>query len=309
MSDTDVVDAVVIGAGPAGLTAALYLARYHRNVLVLHDGHSRALRIPLTHNVPGFPDGVNGQDLIVRMTSHAEHYGARIVKSKVTALRRTDEGFQLETEDGPCHARAVILATGISLNEIDLPRDVHEQAIKDGVLRYCPICDAYEHSDKNIGVIGCDTNGAAEAMFLRQYSDRITLMPLSHPEISASEKAQLDAANIRVARGAMTALTPHDDRFEVTLEDGQVRAFDVVYPALGCSPRAELGASLGMEVTKQGCLPSKVVTDSGIKGFWAAGDVVDGLDQISVAMGHGALAATKLHNWLRDVDQETLDNS
>ena len=309
MSDTDVVDAVVIGAGPAGLTAALYLARYHRNVLVLHDGHSRALRIPLTHNVPGFPDGVNGQDLIARMTSHAEHYGARIVKSKVTALRRTQEGFRLETENGPRHARAVILATGIFLNEIDLPRDVHEQAIKDGVLRYCPICDAHEHSDMNIGVIGCDTNGAAEAMFLRQYSDRITLMPLSHPELTPSEKVQLETASISFVPGALTALTPHSDRFEVTLEDGEVHAFDVVYPALGCSPRSELGASLGLELTDQGCLPTKAVTDSGIDGFWAAGDVVDGLDQISVAMGHGALAATKLHNWLREIDQEALQSA
>ena len=300
-------DVVVVGAGPAGLTAALYLARYHRRVLVIHDGKSRALRIPLTHNAPGYPDGITGIDLIARMTEHAEKYGAEMLEMCVSNIRRADGAFIVSSDGQPdTRARGVILATGIFLNEVDLSRDVHEQAIKDGVLRYCPICDAYEHTDANIGVLGCDSNGAAEALFLRQYSDRITLMPLSHPELTASEQAQLDQAGIKVAHGALAKLTPHSDRIEVALEGQQEASFDVVYPALGCSPRAELGTALGLGLTDTGCLPPEAVTKSAVEGLWAAGDVVEGLDQISVAMGHGALAATKAHNWLREQDGETL---
>ena len=172
-------EVAVIGAGPAGLTAALYLARYHRKVVVIHDGNSRALRIPLTHNAPGFPDGVNGIDLVDRMTEHAREFGARFVEERVETIRKQDKGFVIQGQNGgQWHVRGVVLATGILLNEVDLPRPIHEQAIKDDVLRYCPICDGYEHTDKRIGVIGCDSNGAGEALFLSRYSSDITLMPM-----------------------------------------------------------------------------------------------------------------------------------
>ncbi|MNU25348.1 Thioredoxin reductase [compost metagenome] len=302
-------DIVVIGAGPAGLTAALYLARYRRAPLVLHDGSSRALRIPLTHNAPGFPDGVRGPDLIARMTRHAVQYGAVVEEAKVTTVEAISGGFRLNLEDGSTReSRAVILATGIDLNQVDLPDAVHEAAIRAGVLRYCPVCDGYEHLDKRIGVIGCDTNGASEALFLRQYSNDITLMPLSHSELAPAEVQELAAAEIKVETGALIALEPRPDHIGVLLEDRARLEFDVIYPALGCRPRSSLAQQLGIDLTEAGCVTAACVADSGVPGFFAAGDVVEGLDQISVAMGHGAVAATKAHNWLREQDQDTLQN-
>lgn len=301
-------EAVMIGAGPAGLTAALYLARYRRDVQVLHDGRSRALRIPTSHNAPGFPDGVDGPTLIDRMMSHAMAYGARIEEAEVVRLERNDEGFQLTSVDGDVwNARVVILASGILLKEVDLDHDVHEQAIKDGVLRYCPVCDGYEHTDARIGVIGCDSNGAAEALFLRQYSADITLMPLNHPELTPEQEVEMRRAGIAVLRGELESLEPHADRMEVRLGgQADAAAFDVIYPALGCRPRSELAAQVGLDLEAEGCVPDRALSDSGVPGFFAAGDVIQGLDQISVAMGHGALAATRAHNWLREQDRHAL---
>ena len=301
-------DVVVIGAGPAGLTAALYLARYRRDVLVVHDGRSRALRIPETHNAPGFPDGIAGPELIGRMTRHATEFGARIEEHEIVGIERTADGFRLtSTDERRWECRAVMLASGIFLNQVDLPHAVHERAIVAGVLRYCPICDGYEHRDARIGVIGCDSDGAAEALFLRQYSGEITLMPLSHPELSAEQAGEMAEAGIVVETGALVELAPHDARIDVRLVGrGAPLSFDVVYPALGCRPRAELAAQLGIALEEEGCVPAGAVKDSGVPGFFAAGDVVAGLDQISVAMGHGALAATKAHNWLRDQDRHSL---
>jgi thioredoxin reductase (NADPH) len=301
-------DIVVIGAGPAGLTAALYLARYRRDVLVVHDDSSRALRIPKTHNAPGFPDGIEGPDLIDRMTRHAAIYGAAIEVASITAIARTGTGFALASFDGRrWQSRAVILASGIVLNQVDLPHAVHDRAIKAGVLRYCPVCDGYEHRNARIGVIGCDSDGGAEALFLRQYSPDITLMPLSHPELSAAQTREMADASITVETGALIELEPRDDRMDVRLEGHDTPlSFDVVYPALGTRPRAELAAQLGIALEAEGCVPAGAVKDSGVPGFFAAGDVVEGLDQISVAMGHGALAATKAHNWLRDQDHHSL---
>ena len=301
-------EVIVIGAGPAGLAAALYLARYRRDVLVIHDGKSRALRIPKTHNAPGFPDGIEGPDLIDRMTRHAAEFGARIEEAKVMGIERTAEGFHLTSDGGKAwKSRAVILASGIFLNEVDLPHDVHEAAIKADVLRYCPICDGYEHSDRRIGVIGCDSDGAAEALFLRQFSADITLMPLSHSELSPEQTREMADGGIAVKTGALIELEPHNDRIDVRLEGQEAPlAFDVIYPALGCRPRAELAGRLGINLVNEGCIPATSVKDSGVPGFFAAGDVVEGLDQISVAMGHGAMAATNAHNWLREQDRHTL---
>ncbi|MCK9513978.1 MAG: NAD(P)/FAD-dependent oxidoreductase [Pigmentiphaga sp.] len=308
MSSRTQAEVIVIGAGPSGLTAALYLARYRRDVLVIHDGNSRALRIPKTHNAPGFPEGITGPDLIERMTRHAAEFGARIEEDEVTGLERAGQGFLLTaSSERQWESRAVILASGIFLNQVDLPHDLHEQAIEWGVLRYCPVCDGYEHSDARIGIIGCDSDGAAEALFLRQYSEDITLMPLSHPELSAEQQAEMEEAGIVVEMGALTALEPREDRMDVRLEGRDASlSFDVIYPALGSRPRAELAAGLGIALKEEGCVPAGSEKDSGIPGFFAAGDVVEGLDQISVAMGHGALAATKAHNWLREQDRHTL---
>jgi len=302
-------DVVVIGAGPAGLTAALYLARYRRNVLVLHDGKSRALRIPLTHNAPGFPEGVRGPDLIARMTRHAVQYGATIQEAEVAAVEAVAGGFSLHLADGSTRvSRAVVLATGVDLNQVDLPEAVHEAAIRAGVLRYCPVCDGYEHIGKRIGVIGCDTNGAAEALFLRAYSQNVTLMPLNRPELSCAEARTLADAGIRLETGALLALEPGVDDITVRLDTGASLAFDVIYPALGCRPRSILAEQLGLDLTESGCVTSGSVFESRVEGVFAAGDLVEGLDQISVAMGHGAVTATRAHNWLREKELATLQS-
>jgi thioredoxin reductase (NADPH) len=301
-------DIVVIGAGPAGLTAALYLARYRRKVLVVHDGNSRALRIPTTHNAPGFPEGIDGPLLIERMSRHAAAYGACTQKAEIIDIERSADSFRMRSSDGRVwESRAVVLASGILLNQVDLAEDVHDAALRAGVLRYCPICDGFEHTDQRIGVIGCDSDGAAEALFLRQYSPDITLMPLSHPALSEEQASELARAGIVVKTGALHALNPGPDGMEVHLEgEAAPLLFGVIYPALGSRPRAELAVRIGIELEAEGCVPVRSIRGRCVPGVFAAGDVVEGLDQISVAMGHGALAATSAHNWLREQDRQTL---
>lgn len=303
----DQPDVIVIGAGPAGLTAALYLARYHRKVTVLHDGTSRALRGPLAHNVPGFPDGISGRALVQLMLRQATDYGAEIVEARIDEIERARDGFTLRGAGASSwKARALIMATGVSMNEIDLPDDIHERAIADGVLRYCPICDGYEGTDRKMGVIGSDTNGAAEALFLRQYTRDVTLMPLSHSELTADEARQLDQAGVTILHGALDRLEPSKDNMAVHLTSGQTVVVDILYPALGLKPRSELALKLGARRGDGNCLAEGSPFGAGVEGLWAAGDVVQGLDQITVAMGHGAIAATKAHNWLREQEGHTL---
>lgn len=107
-------------------------------------------------------------------------------------------------------------------------------------------------------------------------------------------------------RGSLLVLEPGADGIGVRLEGRAPLEFDVIYPALGCRPRSVLAEQLGIGLTGGGCVYAACIADSEVPGVFAAGDVVEGLDQISVAMGHGALAATKAHNWLREQDHDTL---
>ena len=302
-------DCVVVGAGPAGLSAALYMARFKRRVLVLHDGSTRALRIPRTFNAPGFPEGIAGPELIERMTRHAGEFGAAFEQVEVVSAERIeDDGFLLRTADGREHAaRTLVLATGLVLHQLPLDDDAHEAAIRAGVLRYCPICDGYEHAGQRIGVIGCDDHGASEALFVRQYSDDVTLVPRNFAELDAAQRDALAQAGITVVEQAARHYVARDDGMEVHVEDrAEPLVFDVVYPAFGTRQRTGLAVALGLPVDDAGAVDARAPYGTSVAGLYCAGDIVDGLDQISVAMGQGAIAATRAHNHLRQRDAQTL---
>lgn len=297
-------DALVVGAGPAGLTAALYLARYRRRVRVLHDSRSRALGAPMAWNVPGFPEGISGAALVARLTEQAERYGAIIERGRVGMLARSASGdlFEARLEGGGrLTARGLILATGVVTNEAELAEGEHAEAVRTGALRYCPICDGFEHRGRRIAVLGSDLHGAAEAMFLRQYSDHVTLIPRSRVELTSGQRAELAASDVRVEERQLLRLAFRGGRIEVALAGAaQPLTFDTLYPALGSEPRSELLAGLGLEGDANQCLPADAFAEPLMPGVYGAGDVLAGLDQISTATGHGAAAATRLHNWLRE---------
>ena len=300
-------DSLIVGAGPAGLTAALYLGRYRRRVVVLHDGTARALRIPRTHNAPGFPDGIAGTELIDRMMRHASNYGASFAEAKIVSAARGDGIFELTADDGRLwRGRSLILATGILLNQLPLDEAEHQAAVEAGALRYCPICDGYEHIDHDIAVIGTDTQGTKEALFLRQFSSRLTLVPKNVVELSGMERDALDRAGVAVIDTPVDHYALIEGAMRLTFASGAQRSFDVVYPALGCRPRTELAVALGITTDDDGCLDPHTPFETQIPGFYSAGDIVEGLDQIAVAVSHGAIAATKAHNWLREEDSEAL---
>lgn len=300
------IDILIVGAGPAGLTAGMYLARYRRKVRIVHDGRSRALWVPRSHNIPGFPDGIVGADLIARMSDHAARFGAEIVEGRVVEIARDEDRalFRARLDSGAViGARGLILATGVDTNLAKLDSGDHQAAVRSGVLRYCAICDGFEHSDERIAVLGSDLHGAAEAMFLRQYSSNITLIPKWQVALTDKQRGELDASGVDVLEGRVLRLDATEEAMFVTIEDEAApRRFDTLYPAFGSTPRSELAAMLGPLTDPNGCIPFSAFSDGLLPGVYAAGDVLEGLDQISVATGQGAMAATRLHNWLREQD-------
>jgi thioredoxin reductase (NADPH) len=290
------LDCLIIGAGPAGLTAATYLGRFHRQLLVIDGGKSRAAQIPESHNHPGFA-GIAGPALLAAMRRQAGRYGAAFEHGEVTALAHAGEGYlvSFERTDGrvrEVRARRVLLATGLTDAAPALP-DL-DQAVADAVIRYCPICDGFEATDANLAVYGPFPDARHKALFLRTYTRRVTILPRD----AGAAPNDLAAAGIAVAASAPARMWQSSSGIGVELQSGETLEFDAVYPALGCDVHSALARRLGARCTDIGCVKVDDHQQSSVEGFYAAGDVVSDLHQLSVAEGHAAIAATAIHNSL-----------
>jgi thioredoxin reductase (NADPH) len=290
------LDCLIVGGGPAGLSAAIYLARFHLDILLVDAGKSRAGMIPCTHNHAGFPDGISGQELIKRMKDQACRYGAQIETDYVTRLDTQGELFSAIWGSGSAIAKTVLLATGVSNRRPPMDEELHDDALARGLIRYCPICDGYEVTDKRVGVIGSDSHGVAEALFLRSYTPDVTLIaPDEALNVSAEDAAKLKDARIECVDGPAQAVAISDECIVVDTVEGHY-AFDSVYPALGSDTHTQLAEMVGARLGKDGCIGVDARQRTSIEGVYAAGDVVIGLDQISHAMGEGGVAATTIRN-------------
>ena len=292
-------DCIIIGAGPAGLTAAIYLARYHLSIRLFDCGTSRAAWIPCTRNLAGFPDGIEGKELLRRMRDQARRFGAVREEKRVEHLARTADHFTVGTDSGTYTARSVLLATGVVNRRPDALDDaLHDEALARGLLRYCPVCDGYEVTDKRVAVLGTGGHGTAEAVFLRGYTADLTLVsPHGDHDLDAECAAQLDEAGIVRAAGPCGGFAIEGDRLAFDTADTRL-AFDGVYPAMGSHVRSELATLAGARTTEDGCIVVDDHLETTLPGLFAAGDVVIGLDQISHAMGQAGVAATAIRNHL-----------
>ena len=241
-------DCLVIGGGPAGLTAGLYLARFNRCFVIADAGDSRAALIPKSHNIPVFPDGVAGLELLNRQHATLQRYAPQCLREcRVTSLAKTDVGFEARLVESSgtslLRARRVILATGAKDVEIDWP-DVRD-AVGRGLVRYCPICDGYEVQNRRIAVIGDGAHGLAEATFIaRTYGSDVTLLTLGRElNVAADEQNRAHKYGIKIRIDRVLALR---------IEGGTARPDRVILSgfALRFRPPNEHGDAVDIELTK-----------------------------------------------------------
>jgi thioredoxin reductase (NADPH) len=296
--DDKPLDCLVIGAGPAGLTAAIYLARFHLDILVVDGGKGRAAMILCTRNHAGYPDGISGKELIGLMKEQAQKYGAKFIDGTVTRLQRDrdSELFEAEWGSGPIRSRSVLLATGVTNRRPPMDEKLHDEALTRGLIRYGPICDGYEVTDKKVGVIGSGGHGVAEAVFLRGYSSDVTLIaPDKAMKVSAVDRLALEQAGIETVDGPAEAVAIAQDSITVDTAEGHF-TFDSVDPALGSDVHCQLAGMVGARLNDDGFVGVDAHMRTSVEGVYAAGDLVIGLDQISNAMGQGGVAATTIRN-------------
>lgn len=291
-------DTLIIGGGPGGLTAAIYLRRFRRNIILVDKGNSRLGWIPVTHNYPGFPDGIHGQSLLDKLRDQLKRYDGEVVQGEVTRLVREDGCFVAAHEGGEIRARTVLLATGIA--DSGMPIENFLEAVACGAVRLCPVCDGFDVLDQKIAVVTSDTNPVGHALFMRTFSADVMLFERTKDAlVDPSDRQRLHDAGVRYITSPLKGVTMSERMTPVMhTEDGERYQSDVLYPMLGETARSDLAVALGARAAA--CMELEVDDhqQTTVEGLYAIGDVAKGLNQISVAAGQAAVAATRIHNVL-----------
>jgi thioredoxin reductase (NADPH) len=287
-------EVLVIGAGPAGLTAATYLARFRRDTILVDAGASRARYIPVSRNCPGFAHGVSGPGLLAELREQAARHGIRPRSGRVTKLAGAAGSFVASAGRVTLRAERVILATGV----VDrLPRIAGvEAAIRRGLIRLCAVCDAYETAGRRVAVFGPAAAAVRHACYLRSFSASVAALidagsatPGQHARCRTCDVQLIEnVQGLQVARRTLRAR----DRAGACFE------FDALYPVLGATPNSQLARGLGARCDRAGDLIVDDHLRTSVPGLYAIGDVVEALNQIAVATGQAAIAATAIHNEL-----------
>ena len=288
------LDCIIVGGGPAGLTAATYLRRLHRRVAVFDDRRSRARWIPESHNCPGFPLGVSGTELLQRLRDQAANYGATFHPTRVTSLHQVNGGWEAESDDGRFAAPVVLLATGVVDRLPELTSGDAEEALRSGLLRSCALCDGFEATDRRLAVVGPLTKAIANARYMRTFSGDVSVVPI--PD-QGDSNFQTETEGLLVLP-TLRSLACRDEGWDLIDANGDTHRFDFVYAAMGAPARGELARQAGVEFNDEGAVLTNEHMETSRAGLYAIGDVVTDLNQIAVAFGHAAIAASAIHRAL-----------
>lgn len=296
-------DVVIVGAGPGGLTAALYAARAGRRVLVLEKlsvGGQMALTTKID-NYPGFPEGVDGFDLAMQMQAGAEKYGVQVELAEVTALQLQEDPKVIHTDMGVFYGKTVILATGADPRKLGLPGE--ERA------HYCAHCDGYRYKGKTVAVIGGGNSAAADALLLSALAEKVYVIH-RRDSLRATKiyhEPLQNAPNVEfVWNSAVKELLHNTGENGIVVEDvrnGKTRKLlcDGVFVSIGREPAtAAVRGQLALD--EGGYIVADESTRTSVPGVFAVGDVhTKPLRQVVTAVADGAMAAEQAEEFLREV--------
>jgi thioredoxin reductase len=300
-------DVIIVGGGPAGLTAALHLAWHDHDVLVI-DRRTGPLFFTLEalHNVPGLP-AVRGLDLQAQLRAQAKGRGAEFVRGNVTSATGQAGAFALTGAKGEAwHARVLLLATGVARYHPTIDGDIapcFKYAGK-GNLYYCPDCEAPEVKGKDTVVIGTGPAdwAAGMAVGLSRYTDRLRVLLTGGTDLSATHADRLRDKGIAVTVGAIKELVGKPGRLEtLKLADGVELSAEKFFVSSEVHGRTDLAKQLGVDLAPTGehAQPRSQRGDTSVPGVWIAGDLRPMTQQVSVAFGTGNIAAVMIDQHLR----------
>jgi thioredoxin reductase (NADPH) len=302
-------DVIVIGSGPAGLTAALYLAREAKKTLVIEKAGvgGQAGITQVIENFPGFDEGISGAEFAERLGRQARKFGVEILQAQeVKKISREGQYLCVETGDGESYGgKAVLLATGASYRRLGIPG---EEGLIGTNVHFCATCDGAFYKDRKVLVIGGGNSGFEEGLFLTNFAKQVDIVEFS-PEVKASQILREKVAfmeNMKVTVNHAVKELRGDKKLEaVILEDratGEIKEwkYDGVFVFIGLTPNSALLKDKA-ELDKWGFIETKSMQTS-MEGVFAAGDVrADSTKQAASAAGEGASAALAIREYLKEI--------
>lgn len=305
---SDIIETVMVGAGPSSLAAAVYTTREDIQTVVYEKGVIGGLAAitDIIDNYPGFPQGVEGMKLAGELQQQAERFGAKIEFGEVSEIKVNDDKTKTLTIDGqPVTAKTVLIATGSDYNKLGIPGETEYYGR--GV-HYCATCDGAFYRDKKLVVVGGGNSAVQETIFLTRFTSHIDLLVRS--TIKASDVLQhdlqklVDEGKVTVHLGVTTnEIVAVDGKVThvTATKDGKDTKFDTdgVFVFVGLKPNTQFLQNSGIEFDKQGLIKTNEHLETNLPGVFASGDVRSGATmQIASAVGEGATAALSIREYL-----------
>jgi thioredoxin reductase len=305
-------DVVIIGGGPAGLSAATALARSRRTVLVVDSGHPRNAPAGHLHNFLS-RDSTSPLELVALGRKEVESFGGTVESAEVGGVRRVDDGFEVTTADGrTTQARRVLITSGLEDRLPEIP-GVAERWGRD--VLHCPYCHGYEVRDQAVGILAVGPLAGHAAGLWRQLTDRVTVFRHDDDELDPETALRLDALGVPVVDGRVAALVVEADRLTgIRLESGEVVAVDAAVVSPRAGARAAFLEELGLETVEIEMMGRVVATRldadpfgrTAVPGVWAAGSVVEPMAQLMASAASGLMAGAQINADLVEADLLTV---
>lgn len=303
---------IIIGSGPAGLTAGLYTARANLRPLLIEglEAGGQLMMTTLVENWPGHRNGIDGPELMAEIRAQAERFGAEIIRGNVTNVDLSRHPFEVTTADGEYSCRTLIIATGASARLLGLPS---ERALMGHGVSTCATCDGYFFRGKPIAVVGGGDTAMEEALFLTRFASQVSVIhrrdtlraskimqdkAFNHPKIAFEWNTEVDEIK-DTGSGAVTAASLRN------IATGERKDLPVegVFIAIGHTPNTSLFRGK-LEMDPNGYIITHDGTRTSVPGVFAAGDVQDHVyRQAITAAGSGCMAAIDAEKYLEGVPQ------
>ncbi len=300
-------DCVVIGGGPAGITAAIYLARLNRSVLVIDKKRGRWNHNQVNDNYLGFPKGIAARLLRSKGKQQAKKFGAKFILDEAKTIKNLEGKFSIKGDKQTYSGRSLILATGVG--------DFYPFTVKDiyigNSVFWCIICDAYKVRKKEVVVVGHDDKAVSCCMRLLNFTKKISLLTncaAGADTISHHARRILEKNNIPIVSGVITKIRGKRGLLEgLLLDTGTFIAANYMFSKQGTLPNTQLATQLGVIIEGEGYIKIDVEQRTNIDHVYAAGDVTNEFNhQIITAAHEGSTAAVSVNEDLLSPDQKIL---
>ena len=283
------IDLIIIGAGPAGISASLYAKRANNNVLILYNGESNLEKAEKIDNYYGFENGISGQELYNIGIKQAEKIGVKVKKEEVLHIEQITNGFEITTTENSYQSKALIIATG---NKKIRPNIKGIQEFEGKGISYCAICDGFFYRNKNVVVIGNGKFAVNEANILKNIAKSVTILT-NGEQMNTDSNFQINTMKIKQISGGLRVE-------EIVFEDNSILEIDGVFVALGEAGGADFAKKIGILTNNDNIVVNEKM-ETNVKGIFACGNTNGGLLQVSKAVYEGAVAGLSATNYLQNI--------